>query len=546
MKANLTNATVVALSVAGSLVLVNILSVGLFARVDLTRNGVYTLAKASKETMKSLEEGVTVTAYFTENLPPPYSSNARYVRDLLQEYRAASGGKLGFEFVDPATQETAEDREKRKDKKRDIFGRVVREQTSIEKDLAGQGLQPVEIRVVEEDQAQTKRAYMGLVIKYQEKKEVLPVIQDISTLEYDLTSVIRKMTRSKIPVVAFMQGHEEPQFNEGLNRLHGLLSQIYQVRTVDLGTKEKVDEDVDALLVLGAKTPYKPNEIKAIDQFLMRGKAAAFFLDVIRVDLKTFQPTDTDHGLRALLETYGVTVGDQLVADAESLMLNVAERRGFLTVNMPVPYPFIPQVKRLEGDSPLTAGLTGLAFPFVTALTVNPPEGAKGNTLARSSKKSWLENKPYNIDPRRDWRAETVTPTGPYDLMVEVSGKLRSHYAGDATMSNGSPVPLLAESQGDARVIVVGGSTLAMDDFMGRPNQALMLNVADWLLLDPALLAMRTRGLTDAPLQPELAEATRNTVKYGNVLGLPVLLALYGIVRWRMRESRRATITKSA
>jgi len=160
--------------------------------------------------------------------------------------------------------------------------------------------------------------------------------------------------------------------------------------------------------------------------------------------------------------------------------------------------------------------------------------------LAKSTAKSWLEPKPYNIDPRRDWRAETITTTGPYNLMVEVNGKLPSYFASQDQDSSGG---LLTESKSEARVIAVGGSSLFWDDFMGRPNQALLLNVADWLLLDPALLAMRTRGLAEAPLQPDISDAVRGAVKYGNTFGIPLLLVLYGIVRWRMREARRAAIT---
>src|SRR5689334_22403107 len=106
--------TLIALAVVGSLVLLNVLALrGLRSeRVDLTRDRMYTLSPATRELLKGLEDPVTVTAYFTENLPGQYAQNARYVRDLLQEYRAASGNKLAFEFVDPAQQESQQDKEK--------------------------------------------------------------------------------------------------------------------------------------------------------------------------------------------------------------------------------------------------------------------------------------------------------------------------------------------------------------------------------------------------------------------------------------------------
>jgi gliding-associated putative ABC transporter substrate-binding component GldG len=543
MKAGSSNANIFLAATVGCLVLLNILGLRAFGRFDATRDKIYTLAQASRDTMAGLEDPVTITAYFTEELPPPYSGNARYVRDLLEEFRAASKGRLSFEFVDPMSQETAEDRETKRETRRDIFGRVFREPTSVERELAQVGIQPVEIRVIEDDQMRTKRAYMGIVIKHQEKKEVIPVVQDTRTLEYDLTTLVRKLTRPRTPVLGVVQGHDAPRLHEKLTRLRTLLSQLYEVRTVDLAGKERVDADLDALLVIGPGTPFQPGELKAIDQFVMEGKSVAFFLDSIQVDLKHFEPTEVSHGLEALLETYGVKVGEQLVADVESAQLNVQERRGFMVVSMPVPYPFIPLLERLEGDSPVTEGLAGVSLPFSTVVTATAPEGARATVLAKSSRRSWLEGKPYDIDPRRDWRSETITPNGPHPLMVQVSGKLKSHFAAEAQVSTVSGTPVLAESRGESRVIVAGGSAALWDDFMGRPNQALLLNVADWLLLDPALLAMRTRGLAEAPLQQELSATTRNAVKFGNAFGIPFALAVFGLVRWRMREARRATVT---
>lgn len=532
------------LAVLGSLVLVNVIGIRAFGRVDLTSEHVYTLSAASKQTMASLEEPVVISAYFTENLPPPYASNARYVRDLLEEYRAASKGKLSFEFIDPTSQETDADKEKKKEVKRDIFGRQFREPTSVEKELAQSGIQSVEVHTVQDDAQQTKRAWMGLVIKHQEKKEVIPVVQNVGGLEYDLTALIRKLTRTKTPVIGIVQGHDEPKADEKLRHLLQSLAQTYQPRPIELAGKTKVDDDVDALFVIGPKTAFKPEELKAIDQFLMKGKAAAFFLDVIQVEPRTFQTSPAEHGLGPLLASYGVTLGDALIADARAAQLNMQEQRGNFIVTSPVLYPFIPRVQRLEAGSPISKGIGELNFPFVTAVTATAADGRQVAVLAKSSAKSWAENKPYNTDARRNWNGETITATGPYDLMVQVSGKLKSHYATEALQS-GAPgqEPLLAESTGDARLIVVGGSSLMWDDFFNQSAQVLAMNVADWMLLDPALLAMRTRGLTGAPLAPDLTNGTRTGVKFFNALGMPVLLIGFGLVRWRLREARRARAT---
>jgi len=534
-------------AVIGSLVLINVLGLRLFGRVDVTRDGAYTLSKATTETLGSLDEAVTVTAYFTENLPAPYSSNARYVRDLLEEFRSSSKGRVSFEFIDPASQETDKDKETKKEMKQDIFGRRFREPTAIEKELASTGIQPVEIRVIEEDQQQTKRAYMGLVIRYGERKEVIPVVQGVAGLEYELTTMIRKMTRAKTPVIALLQGHDEPKPQEKLQHLSTLLSQTYELRPTELGQKERFEPEIDGVFVMGAKRALAPNELKAIDQFLMEGKPVAFMLDTVSVDLRTFESTPAQHGLTAMLATYGVTVGDKLVADVASANVNVQERRGYMVVSAPSPYPFIPIVKRLEGESAISQGLGDVTFPFVSEVKATAMPGTTVAVLARSSEKSWLENSPANVDPRRDWRSETITPSGPYGLMVQVSGKLKSHFAAEATTSAapGAP-PVLVQSAKDAKLIVIGTGALFTDDFLtGRPNAALLLNVADWLLLDPALLAMRSRGMAVAPLKTDLSDGARTAVKLGNPLGLPLLLAAFGLIRWRMREARRRTETAS-
>lgn len=526
--------SVFVVAVIGSLVLLNVLSARRFVRVDVTRDQAYALSKATHDTLEALDETVTVTAYFTENLPAPYSANASYVRDLLEEFRSASHGKVSYEFIDPASQETEKDKETKKEMKQDIFGRQFREPTAVEKELASNGIQPVEIRVIKEDQQQTKRAYMALVIRYGEKKEVVPVVQGVGSLEYDLTSLIRKMTRAKTPVIAVLQGHDEPKLQEKLQRFSTLLSQTYEVRPVELGQKEAFEPDVDALFVMGPKRPLAPNELKAIDQFVMAGKPVAFMLDAVSVDLKTFESTPAQSGLNAMLSSYGVTVGDKLIADVSSAQVNVQERRGYMVVSSPAPYPFIPIVKRLEGDSPISKGLADVTFPFVTEIKAASGDGHDVVVLARSSEKSWPENSPANVDPRREWRNETITPSGPYPLMIQLAGKLKS------ASSPGT------ESKSEAKLIVIGTSALFTDDFLNnRANATLLLNTADWLVLDPALLAMRNRGMAVASLKSDLSDEVRGLVKFGNPLGLPLLLAAFGLIRWRMREGRRLRETAS-
>ncbi len=77
---------------------------------------------------------------------------------------------------------------------------------------------------------------------------------------------------------------------------------------------------------------------------------------------------------------------------------------------------------------------------------------------------------------------------------------------------------------------------------MSPANQVLALNIVDFMLADSALLEMRSREFNEAPLSADLSDAVRQTVKYGNILGVPFLLVLYGFIRWRMREAHRRSL----
>jgi gliding-associated putative ABC transporter substrate-binding component GldG len=516
-RSKLLDTSLFAAAFVGIVVLLNVLALNAFVRVDLTKDRQYTLSEASRDAVSGLGDRLTVKAYFSRELPPPYSANARYVKDLLDEYYAASTGQLSYEFLDPAAEETEADKEKRKEVKQDIFGRAIRAETDVERELRSLGIQPVEVRVNEGDRFEAKRVYMGISLRYGDKQEVIPVVTDTRSLEYDLTTLIRKLARSKVPKVALVTGRGGLDQREELSTLLGLLEQQYQVEPLDLAGTAEVPADVDALIVTGPEQPFTADESAAIDRFIRSGKSAAFLLDAVRVDLRTTQYQPAEHGLGTLLDGYGVRFAPGLLLDAQCAAITVTEQRGFMRINHPVQYPYVPVVRQLDQEQPLTRGLAEVTFPFVSALEVNAAAGVKADVLVSSSPESWTQPLPVDLNPLQRWPA-TITFTGPHPLVVALSG-----------IGNGG------------RALVIGGSSLIQNQFFGGSGQALALNLVDWLLLDEAMMAIRSRGLTVAPL-PELSDTMRTTLKYLNILGVPALLVAAGLVRWRLRERRRRSV----
>ncbi len=531
-------------AVLGSLLLANVLSVRTFARLDLTRDHRFTLSDATRRTLSELHDPVTVRAYFTADLPPPFSTNARYVRDLLEEYHSASRGQLAYEFVDPLSEETAADREKKKNVKRDIFGRAIREQTSVEREMQSLGIPPVQVQVNEEDRLEVKRAYMGIAIHYRDETEVIPMVRETAGLEYDLTTLIRKLTREHTPKIAILTGHEGPDPAKDLSQARGLMSELYEVVDLDLGDeKTEPPEDLDALLVIGPKTPLSADERRKIEAFVGRGGSVAFLLDAMKPELATLQAEDADHGLGALIQAYGVKIEPGLVVDAECAMINITQQRGFMRISQPVRYPLMPQPKALDPRHPLTHGLAQVAFPFMSPLeVVAPPDGpVKAEVLVRSSAKSWVQKPPFDLNPLQRWTAPAAE-AGPRNLVVALSGRFPSPDAEKGEDANGGEDEKAGDSEArPARVVVIGGSSFVTDRFLAPGNKALLLNLLDWLVLDDALLEVRTRGLEAAPLE-ELEPARKSLVRYANVLGLPLAFVGLGLFRWRARERRRRRV----
>ena len=109
--------------VAAILILLNIVSVRLFGRLDFTKNNLFTLSDASKNLVKGLDDRLTVKAYFTEDVPAPYNNIRRTVLDQLNEYKAYSKGNMQFEFIDPSGEKG-------------------------EQEAQQQGIQPVQVQVI--------------------------------------------------------------------------------------------------------------------------------------------------------------------------------------------------------------------------------------------------------------------------------------------------------------------------------------------------------------------------------------------------------------
>lgn len=499
------------LLLAGIFILINILADRQILRLDVTDDKRYTLSESSKTIARELTDPVTITAYFSDDLPPQLERGKREFRNYLEEFRAYAGGNLEFRFINPTQSEDAE----------------IRAQQS--------GIQPVLIDVRERDQISQKRAYLGAVFTYGEDSEIIPVIEPGTAMEYNIASAIKQISSPVRATVGVVQGHGQPSLN-WMVELSNNLSQRYNLEEVLDFEEEGVPANIDVLLIIAPQTEFTEAELRAIDQYVMAGGNAVFALNRVEADLQTNRGNPVSTGLELLAAHYGVTVNENLVRDRNASTINVQQQQGGFTYMNQIDYPYIPVIYDFP-DHPITAGLDGLIFQFVSSLQIALPDsGLQHTVLAESSELSGISEGNFDLNPFRDWTNRDFLEAH-LPLAVLLEGNFKSAYA-DHLES------VYAESVAPGSLVIIGDGNFIINgegraqQRLPRSNVNFMVNVVDWLADDTGLIALRNKIISNRPLD-SIEDGTQTFLKYMNVF-LPVLLITgYGFIRYRKRKSRR-------
>ena len=172
-----------------AVVLVNAAGITLFARFDLTRDGIYSLSEASRKAVSTLSEPLTLHVFFSRNLPAPYNSIEQYLRDLLEEYALRANRLLSYRFYDVSAEE----------------GDAPADAGENQKLANSYGIHPIQVQAIEKDEVKFQRAYMGMALIHGDLIERIPTISSTDGLEYQITAAIQKMN-AKISALLRLSG----------------------------------------------------------------------------------------------------------------------------------------------------------------------------------------------------------------------------------------------------------------------------------------------------------------------------------------------------
>jgi ABC-type uncharacterized transport system involved in gliding motility auxiliary subunit len=479
-------------------------------RADLTDGDVYTLSPGTRQVLAKLEAPVKLRLYYSqgsEAVPVGLKTFAKRVEDLLNEYKAAGGGKVVIEKFNPEPDSDAEDSA---------------QLDGIEGQLTNTG----------------EKFYLGLSIAFLDQKAAIPVLAPDRErlLEYDITRGIAQVGESKKPVVGVMSAL--PVMGRSLDPIRKQqpmeawvliqeLKKIFDVREVKLDAP-KIADDIKVLLVIHPRNLSEETEF-AIDQYVLRGGKLIAFVDPYAYFDQQPDFQNPFGGSQAgqstfynLFKAWGIDVDmGKVVAD-----LTFASGAGPRLL----PTLLSLNTQALNLDDVVTGQVGTLLYAFGGSFTGKPAEGLTQTVLAHTSKNAMpvdliiatLSGEPSTrgFQPTNEEMPLAIRLTGKFHTAFP-QGKPKPFLPPRADRKKGAEdkkpaeaEPQLKQSKEENSVVLVAdvdmlsdGAAVDIQEVFGQRvaiprngNLALALGLVEQFSGDSALITLRSRASFSRPL----------------------------------------------
>ncbi len=473
--------------VVAILAVVNLLGSYINGRLDLTPGHAYTLSSGTKQIVGRLPDLVTIKEFASNALPTDVSLMKQDMDDLLRDIRSASHGKIRIETENPSSDSAAAS------------------------DARSLGVEPVQFNVVGNSSLQVKQGYFGLAILYQGRRQVIPFVNEADDLEYRLASAIQSLTRTKKPVVDVFNNATGPAAT--VQALTAQLGTSYTVHMASLTDTTQPAADVRAAVLIGSPDSVGPRARARFAAFFKRGGSALVMASGMQPEQQEPMAAPTAVGWDAVLEPFGVTVPSSMAYDLVSNeIVPVPSAAGQALAR----YPFFIDA-RSTGASVVNQQVPSILLTWPSPLDTTHEAAWTRTPLYVSTPAAGVITGFASINPTRQFPQDSLKPQL---LAVQVTPRAKADSAA-------------------GRLIVVGNTDFVTDRIVGHSPQNLdfVLNAVDWLAQDDALISIRSKNRTP----PKLAFAsagTRDFVKYLNLIGVPVLVAIAGLAVLARRRRR--------
>ncbi len=526
-----------------------------FFRIDLTEEKRFTISEATKNLLGNLEDDVHIKVYLTgKGIPAGFKRLENAVQETLDEFKVYGGSRIHYDFIDLNTE---------------IKDEKARNEKIVE--LAQMGITPTNV-VNNEDGKKTQSLLLpGAIISYKDRQigslllkgnkmsspqEILN--QSYEGVEYQLASAIKQLTAEEKKKIGFFLNYSHlPAVNQ--LDLIAALKKNYQLYPVDLRNSPTLD-GLDAVIVMKPDVGFNEDDKYKIDQFIMHGGKALFFMDAVRVDSAAregsmAQPMSVN--LEDLLFKYGVRMNFNLIKDAQmcaAIPMEVGNFGDRSNIQL-VPWQYYPLINTF-GKSPIVRNLDAVYTKYVGSMDTVKANGIQKTPLMMTSRYTQLLNAPAVLSYNSASKEVDINQYKAGEQMVSVllEGAFSSLYQNRILPSDprsasfkpvSVPTKIIVCSDGDIPTNDFDPKhntplPLGFDKFSGNTfaNKDFVLNAIDYLLDENGVISARNKEIKLRPLDKYALQNEREYWQAINlVVPLVILAVLGGFLHWRRKKA---------
>lgn len=537
-----------------ALVLFNLLSAFIFFRKDLTEEKRYSLSEASKNLVQNLDEPIEIQVLLEgENLPAGFQRLKLAVKETLDEFKNYGGANVQYTFFDPNSISDPAERKKFIDS------------------LFSKGVQPTNVFDTEGGRKTETLVFPYALISFNRKEESMLLLrgnqalsaqeklnQSYENLEYTFASAIRKMTLTNKKKVGLLTEFTtlEPIYFAGLI---GGLQEYYDLYFVDAAMSESF-LGLDALILPKPDIRIDDSTKFKIDQYIMNGGKALFFIDGLKIDSIGLEGTFAqafDSNLDDLFFKYGLRLNHDLVKDGASAVMvplvvgNMGDRPNI----QPIPYRFFPLINNF-GESLITKNLDLVQTKFVSSIDTVLGVNIVKTPLLKTTPYTLVLQAPalvtYN-DSRGDTDQQEYNK-GEKTISYLLEGTFSSLYQNRILPSDPRSKYFQERSQ-PTKIIVCSDGDLVVNEIdrrSGNPlplgfdkvsqhtygNKDFVLNALDYLVDENGVINARGKEVKLRPLDSLKTRDNRTQIQLINLLLPSLLILMFALLRgvyWRRK-----------
>ncbi len=559
------------------IIIVNIISSFIFTRIDLTSEKRYSLSEPTKELLRDLDDIVYFKVYLDGEFPAGFKRLSNAVKEMLDEFRAYSS-RIQYEFINPADAATPSEVKARQE------------------ELIRKGLNPTDLMVKTSDGSTQQIIFPGAIVSYRQTELPLEFLQtqinqtpeqilnhSVQALEYNISSMIHKLTLRTKPALAFIEGHRELQEIDVYD-ITSSLSEYYKVERVSIderifaltGRDTTSDGEViirnkyAAIIIAQPQTAFSEKDKFIIDQYIMHGGKVLWLIDPVHATMDSLVSSPTTMGLaidlnlQDMLFNYGARLNPDLILDLNALPIRmVTGMMGDQPQIDFVPWYYFPVLFPTSGH-PVVRNLNAVMTNFVSSLDTVEAEGIKKTILLTTSPYSRILQTPVLIDLRlcAEEPDQQSYRTANVPVAVLLEGEFESLFKNRVPPQiQDSPLIGFKEKSQPTGMIVAGDGDIIRNQLhasQGYPlplgfdqytrqhfgNRDFILNAVNYLCDDSGLIAARSKEVKLRLLDNTKLTSGRTRIQLINTV-LPVVVILaYAIVRMYRRKHRYARVIR--